>query len=164
MYGCKRRSLVPSSQQPCHCDSPDRQAALSFVTMRYSAPPTLQDIKTLAAEAFEKIPQPLRQHVDGVAIRVVDFPDEATCSEMALESQFDLLGLYHGLPLDEKSVADQPLGVDIIFLYRRPLLDHWIESGETLDHLVRHVLIHEIGHHFGFSDVEMEALEAAAGG
>jgi predicted Zn-dependent protease with MMP-like domain len=132
--------------------------------MLYSTPPTLEDLETLAAGAFKKIPAPLRQHVDGVAIRVVDFPDEATCNELALESQFDLLGLYHGLPLDEKSVADQPLDVDIIFLYRRPLLDHWVESGEALDHLVRHVLIHEIGHHFGFSDAEMEALEAETGG
>ena len=131
--------------------------------MRYATPPTLEDLETLAADAFEKIPERLRQHVDGVAIRVVDFPDEATCNEMALESQFDLLGLYQGLPLNEKSVADQPQDVSIIFLYRRPLLDHWVESGEDLGHLVRHVLIHEIGHHFGFSDAQMEALEAEAG-
>ena len=76
--------------------------------MPYATPPTLEDLETLAADAFEKIPERLRQHVDGVAIRVVDFPDEATCNEMALESQFDLLGLYQGLPLNEKSVADQP--------------------------------------------------------
>ena len=144
-------------------DSSNRRRALSSVSMRYSTPPTQEDIESLAADAFEKIPASLRKHVKGVAIRVVDFPDDETCEEMELESPFDLLGLYHGLPLDEKSVGDQPMDVDIIFLYRRPLLDHCLETDEELDHLVRHVLIHEIGHHFGLSDEAMEALEEQAG-
>ena len=132
--------------------------------MPYSTPPTLEDMETLAVDAFEKIPESLRRHVEGVAIRVLDFPDEETCEEMELESPFDLLGLYQGLPLDEKSVEDQPMDVDIIFLYRRPLLDHWLESGEKLVDVVRNVLIHEVGHHFGLSDEAMEALELEAGG
>lgn len=81
---------------------------------------------------------------------------------MDLESPFDLLGLYHGVALGEKSVLDAPQDVDMIFLYRRPILDYWCESGEDLQHLIRHVLIHEIGHHFGLSDADMDAIEAAA--
>jgi predicted Zn-dependent protease with MMP-like domain len=79
---------------------------------------------------------------------------------MELESPFDLLGLYRGVSLDNKSVMATPSDLDMIYLYRRPLLDYWCESGEDLAHLVRHVLIHEIGHHFGFSDDDMEAIEA----
>lgn len=131
--------------------------------MNYATPPTLADIEILANDAFNTIPGALRRYIRGVAIRVVDFPDEATCREMGLDSPFDLLGLYHGLPLDEKSVVEQPQDVDVIFLYRRPILDHWIESGEELSHLVRHVLIHEIGHHFGLSDDDMETIESENG-
>lgn len=80
---------------------------------------------------------------------------------MELESPFDLLGLYQGVDLTQKSIADPSPEPDIVFLFRRPILDYWCETGEDLEHLVRHVLIHEIGHHFGFSDDDMEALEAA---
>ena len=82
---------------------------------------------------------------------------------MELESPFDLMGLYRGVDLAHRSVLDVPRGPDLIFLYRRPLLDYWCETGEDLAHLVRHVLIHEIGHHFGFSDDDMERIEAAGG-
>jgi predicted Zn-dependent protease with MMP-like domain len=81
---------------------------------------------------------------------------------MELDSAFDLLGLYRGVALGDKSIFDTPQDVDMIHLYRRPILDYWCESGEDLQHLIRHVLIHEIGHHFGFSDEDMEAIEAAA--
>jgi predicted Zn-dependent protease with MMP-like domain len=124
-------------------------------------PPTLADIERIAQDAFRSIPAELRQHADGVVIRVDEFPDEETEREMALESPFDLLGLYRGVGLDRQSTQDLPRGPDMVFLYRRPLLDYWAESGEDLVHLVRHVLIHEIGHHFGFSDEEMEAIEEA---
>ncbi len=130
--------------------------------MDFAGPPTLADIERLAADAFATIPAVLAERVDGVAIRVVDFPDEQTMRDMGLESGFDLLGLYHGVSLDQKSVSATPEDVDLIFLYRRPLLDYWCETGEDLVHLVRHVLVHEIGHHFGLSDEDMEALEAEA--
>ena len=121
--------------------------------------PSAVDIEALAHAALETIPAKLRAHLGGVAIRVEEFPDEETQEEMKLDSPFDLLGLYHGVSLREKSVLDVAEQLDMIFLYRRPLLDHWCEGDETLGHLVRHVLIHEIGHHFGFSDEDMEKIE-----
>ncbi len=129
---------------------------------RYTTPPDLDTIEQIARSAFETVPQRLRSRVDGVVFRVVEFPDEATCRAMELSSPFDILGLYHGVPFGEKSVDYAPQDVDMIFLYRRPLLDYWCESGEDLEHLIRHVLIHEIGHHFGLSDRDMERIEAEA--
>jgi predicted Zn-dependent protease with MMP-like domain len=121
--------------------------------------PTLADLETLAAAALRTIPEVLRQHVRDVVIQVQDFPDEETEREMELETPFDLLGLYRGVDLTRQSVSDVRTSPDMIFLYRRPLLDYWCDSGEDLAHIVRHVMIHEIGHHFGFSDDDMEALE-----
>jgi predicted Zn-dependent protease with MMP-like domain len=95
-------------------------------------------------------------------IRVEEFPDEETEEEMELDTPFDLLGLYRGVALPQKSVTSPGGEIDMVFLYRRPMLDYWCETGEDLRHVVRHVLIHEIGHHFGFSDEDMEHLEAGA--
>ena len=126
--------------------------------------PSLGDIEALAADALATVPEPLRRHAADVVVRVEDFPDEEVCREMDLESPFDLLGLYQGVPIGDKSVFDPGGSMDMIFLYRRPILDYWSEYDEDLAALVRHVLIHEIGHHFGFSDEDMEALEAQAAG
>ena len=128
----------------------------------FSQPPDLAHIEALARVSLETIPDILRSKVADVIIRVDDFPDAATEREMGLESPFELLGLYRGVPFGEKSVSVTPQDVDMIFLYRRPLLDYWCETGEDLENLVRHVLIHEIGHHFGFSDDDMEKIEADA--
>jgi predicted Zn-dependent protease with MMP-like domain len=125
-------------------------------------PPSLGDLEAIAEAAYAGIPRKLTKHVDNVVIRVVDFPDEETMKEMGCETEFDLLGLYRGVDLARKSVADVVMDVDMIFLYRRPLLDYWCETGEDLTHLVRHVLIHEIGHHFGLSDDDMERIESQA--
>jgi predicted Zn-dependent protease with MMP-like domain len=122
-------------------------------------PPSLADIESLAQQALAIIPQELRRHVGDVVIRVEEFPDEETEEEMDLDSPFDLLGLYRGVALPRQSVLAQRNDVDMIFLYRRPLLDYWCETGEDLAAVVRHVLIHEIGHHFGFSDDDMERIE-----
>ena len=122
-------------------------------------PPTLDDLEALAREAFEGIPPTLASFVKDVEIRVDDFPDEETEREMELESPFDLLGLYRGVALPHKSVSATQSDLDRIFLYRRPILDYWCETGEDLYDIVRHVLIHEVGHHFGFSDDDMERLE-----
>ena len=124
------------------------------------AAPTAADIEALARDALEAIPAALRRRVRGIAILVEEFPDRATERAMGLASPFELLGLYHGVSLDHKSVIDAPEDVDRVFLYRRPLLDYWCETGETLEAIVRNTLVHEIGHHFGLSDDDMEALES----
>lgn len=124
--------------------------------------PTAADIEALARAELMRIPEPLRRHVRDVVIRVEDFCDPEIEREMALDSPFDLLGLYQGTSLSQKSVGDVANDLDRIFLYRRPILDYWCETGEALDHVVRHVLIHEIGHHFGFSDEDMERIEESA--
>ena len=124
--------------------------------------PTLADLEDLAGAAFQTIPEEFRALVGDVVIRVEEFPDEETEKEMELESPFDILGLYTGTDIGHKGVMDQPQHLDMIFLYRRPILDYWCETGEALDHVVRHVLIHEIGHHFGLSDEDMERIEAEA--
>jgi predicted Zn-dependent protease with MMP-like domain len=125
-------------------------------------PPSLALFETLAQEALATIPDELKQHLGPILIRVEEFPDEETEAEMELESPFELLGLYRGVALPHKSVTSPGGEIDMVFLYRRPILDYWCETGEDLRHVVRHVLIHEIGHHFGFSDEDMERLEAAA--
>lgn len=125
-------------------------------------PPSAADIEAMAAAALRTIPQMLRRRVKDVVIRIAEFPDDETLAEMRLDSPFELLGLYRGVSLLDKSVHDVANDVDMIFLYRRPLLDYWCEENIALDQLVRHVLIHEIGHHFGFSDADMERIEAGA--
>ena len=122
-------------------------------------PPALADIEALAERALDAIPPELKQHLGPVVIRVEEFPDRQTERQMGLESPFDLLGLYRGVALPHKSVGDPLPQIDMVFLYRRPILDYWCETGEDLEHIVRHVLIHEIGHHFGFSDADMERIE-----
>lgn len=123
-------------------------------------PPSLADLDALAERALATIPAELKRHLGRVVIRIVEFPDAETEEEMELDSPFDILGLYRGVALPRKSVSDVRAEPDMIFLYRRPLLDYWCETGEDLYDLVRHVLIHEIGHHFGFSDEDMDRIEA----
>ena len=129
---------------------------------RYSTPPTVADLEAVAREAYAGVPIELRRFVRNVIVRVQDFPDDETMEDLECESPFDLLGLYRGVDLSQKSVLDTPEDVDMIFLYRRPILDYWCEAGEDLTHVVRHIMIHEIGHHFGLSDDDMERIEAEA--
>jgi predicted Zn-dependent protease with MMP-like domain len=129
--------------------------------MSGNLPPTLAEIDTLARQVFDTLPRRLKRHLGRVLIRVEEFPDEETEAEMALESPFDLLGLYRGVALPRKSVSDPRPQLDMIFLYRRPILDYWCETGEDLERVVRHVLIHEIGHHFGFSDADMARIDTS---
>ena len=126
---------------------------------RFTIAPGFAEVEAMARTALGTIPDALRRHIGDVIIRVDDFPDAETEREMDLESPFDILGLYRGVSLDRKSVHDTPDDVDMIFLYRRPILDYWCETGEDLSHVIRHVLIHEIGHHFGLSDADMHHIE-----
>ena len=123
-------------------------------------PPSIADLEALAERALGTVPVELKPHLGRVVIRVDEFPDAETEAEMELESPFDILGLYRGVALPRKSLSDVRPDPDMIFLYRRPILDYWCETSEDLYTLVRHVLIHEIGHHFGFSDEDMERIEA----
>ncbi len=122
-------------------------------------PPSLGDLEAMAERALGDIPAELKRHLGRVVIRIVEFPDAETEEEMGLESPFDILGLYRGVALPRQSVMDPRAEPELIFLYRRPILDYWCETGEDLYAVVRHVLIHEIGHHFGFSDDDMERIE-----
>jgi predicted Zn-dependent protease with MMP-like domain len=122
-------------------------------------PPTLEYLEGLARAELKTLPEELAHHVADVVIRIADFPDPEIEREMGLRSPFDLLGLYQGVSLDRKSIAATPEDIDMIFLYRRPILDYWCETGGDLGHVVRHVLIHEIGHHFGLSDADMDRIE-----
>lgn len=126
----------------------------------YTTPPTIEQMAEMADQALAEIPPELARMVQGVAIQVVDFPDDDTLREMEMDNPYELLGLYSGVPFGQKSslaVAERP---DMIFLYRQPILAYWCDTDEDLMHVVRHVLIHEIGHHFGMSDADMEAIEA----
>jgi acetylglutamate kinase len=127
--------------------------------MTHGPPPSLDDIVEMAEAALSAIPEPLREMVRGAAIVVEETPDDETLAEMGLDSPWELTGLYRGTALTRKSVADVPGEPDMILLYREPILLEWIETGEDLFRLVRNVLIHEIGHHFGLSDEDIDRLE-----
>ena len=129
--------------------------------MMERVPPSLAEIEALAEEALRTIPRRLQQELGRVVMQVEEFPDTETEEAMGLDSPFDILGLYRGVALPHKSISDPRPDFDMIFLYRRPILDYWCETGEDLGHLIRHVLIHEIGHHFGFSDEDMERIETS---
>ncbi len=119
-------------------------------------------MERMAQQVLAEIPPELARHIKTVAVHVVDFPDEEICREMNLKSPYDLLGLYQGVSLDQKSVEDLPEDLDHVYLYRRPILEQWSEEGGDLMYLVRSVVLHEIGHHFGFSDADMERICAQA--
>lgn len=126
----------------------------------FTVPPTADDIAALAAQALAAIPGRLRRHIGDVGVAIEEMADEATLNELGIESEWDLTGLYSGTPLNRRSVDDITRPPNLIFLYRQPILLEWVESGEDLYRLVRNVVVHEVAHHFGFSDAEIAALEA----
>jgi predicted Zn-dependent protease with MMP-like domain len=125
--------------------------------------PTLGEMQALAEEAYKRLPQHFRALCADLIVRVEDFPTDEVLEEMKAETEFDLLGLFQGLGLPFRSTGVSGQMPNMVWLYRRPILDYWSEHDETLGDIVSHVLIHEIGHHFGLSDADMEAIEAAAG-
>ena len=122
--------------------------------------PSLAEMEAMAHEVFERLPENFRGLCEVVIIRIDDFPTDEVLDEMGATSEFDLLGLFQGIGLPFRSNEDLARLPNMVWLYRRPILDYWAEHEETLGHIVRHVLIHEIGHHFGLSDADMEAIEA----
>ena len=125
--------------------------------------PSLVELEVLAGEVFARLPRKFRDLCEGLVIRVDDFPTDEVLDDMGIESEFGLLGLFHGVGLPFRSESAPLQMPNMIWLYRRPILDYWAEHDETLGAIVAHVLVHEIGHHFGLSDDDMEAIEAAAG-
>jgi predicted Zn-dependent protease with MMP-like domain len=129
----------------------------------HAGPPPDEDaFFTMAETALATMPEQFRPHIAGLLLSIEDVADAETLESMDIEHPYDLTGLYQGRPLTQKSVEESGGLPDRVTLYRLPLLVEWIESGERLDHLIRHVLIHEIGHHFGLSDDDIDAIESAA--
>jgi predicted Zn-dependent protease with MMP-like domain len=124
--------------------------------------PSLAEFEVLAADVFRHLPKRFRDLCAGVVIQVDDFPADDVIAEMQAESEFDLLGLFSGTGLPFRSESASGQMPNMLWLYRRPILDYWAEHEETLGAIVKHVLIHEIGHHFGLSDDDMAAIETAA--
>jgi predicted Zn-dependent protease with MMP-like domain len=125
--------------------------------------PSLDEFEKLAKETWDRLPEVFRNSASDVMIRIEEFATEEVLDSLGIESEFDLMGLYQGVSLERRSVMDATSQPDVVVLYRRAILDFWADGEETLGALVAHVLIHEIGHHFGFSDEDMEAIEAKAG-
>lgn len=127
---------------------------------KFSEPPSLADLEAIALEARDSLPEPFRAMVAHVPVLIEDFcEDEEVLAELGIESPWDLSGLYSGTAEPHKTTGHVAQDTDRIFLFRRPLLDEWCETGVDLTTLIRHVLIHEIGHHFGFSDDDMHEIE-----
>jgi predicted Zn-dependent protease with MMP-like domain len=124
--------------------------------------PSLAEMEALVIDAFAHLPEAFRKLSGDILIRVEDFPAEDIAEDLALESEFDLLGLFEGRPIGEQLVPQTGEQANRVTLYRRPILDYWAENEETLGEIVTHVLIHEIGHHFGLSDSDMERIEMEA--
>ena len=134
------------------------------MTRAIGLPASADEIEELARAALARLPAPFAEHLGDVVLLVEEFADDELLGEMGIEDPFDLTGVYEGTPLHEKSIEHSGRLPDRIRLFRQPILDEWIARGdETLEHLVAHVLVHEVGHHFGLSDEAMHALEEAAG-
>ena len=129
---------------------------------RGSAAPSLAEFEALAADAYARLPENFRALCENLVIQVADFPTEEVLDTMNAESEFDLLGLFQGVGLPFQSASVPEPMPNMIWLYRRPILDYWAEHDDSLGAIVTHVLVHEIGHHFGLSDADIETIEATA--
>ena len=130
---------------------------------RFEIPPSADEMEAIARRALLSLPEPFAGHLRDVVLLIEEFADDETLDAMGIEDPFDLTGIYEGVPLTERSVDQSGTLPDKIRLFRRPILDEWVGGEDTLEHLVAHVLVHEVGHHFGLSDEQMHALEEAVG-
>ena len=153
-----------------NCKSADREARTmpdspiaDPLAWRSVKTPSLADLEILAREVFARLPAKFRALCEGLVIQVEDFAPDEVLDDLGLESEFDLMGLFQGVGLPFRSHSAPVQMPNMIWLYRRPILDYWAEHDETLGAVVAHVLVHEIGHHFGLSDDDMEAIEDEAG-
>ena len=125
----------------------------------FGPPPSAEEIEALARRTLDALPKPFSDSIGDIVLLVEDFADEPTLAHFGLEDAFELSGIYEGVPMTERSVEQSGTLPERVRLFRRPILEEWAEGSDTLEHLVAHVLIHEIGHHFGLSDDDMHALE-----
>lgn len=128
---------------------------------RFEIPPSADEMEAIARRALLSLPEPFAGHLRDVVLLIEEFADDETLDAMGIEDPFDLTGIYEGIPLTERSVDQSGTLPDKIRLFRRPILDEWAGGEDTLEHLIAHVLVHEVGHHFGLSDADMHALEEA---
>jgi predicted Zn-dependent protease with MMP-like domain len=126
---------------------------------RFGSAPSANDIEAIARSALNALPRPFADSIGDIVLQVEEFADDRTLDSLGIEDPFDLTGLYEGVPLTERSVDQSGVLPERVRLFRRPILDEWANGNDTLEHLVAHVLVHEIGHHFGLSDADMHALE-----
>ena len=139
-----------------------RPAFSDPLVWRSAKAPSLEEIEVLARTAFRRLPQKFRTLCEDLVIRVEEFPEQAVLDELGAETEFDLLGLFQGVGLPFRYESAPVQMPNMVWLYRRPILDYWAEHDETLGAIITHVLVHEIGHHFGLSDADMARLEADA--
>jgi predicted Zn-dependent protease with MMP-like domain len=132
------------------------------MTRRFDHPPTADEIEAIARAALTGLPEPFAAHLAAVVLQVEEQADAALLAELGVDHPLDLTGVYEGIPIAERSVETSGTLPDRIRLFRAAILDEWVSEGESLEHLVRHILIHEAGHHFGLSDAAMHALEEDA--
>lgn len=132
------------------------------MTRRFDHPPSAPEIEAIAREAMGRLPEPFAGHLRDVVLKVDEVAEQELLDELGIDHPLDLTGVYEGVPLSERSVETTGTMPDRVRLFRRAILDEWIEDGEELEHLVRHILVHEVGHHFGLSDEDMHAIEDGA--
>ncbi|MFL6749293.1 MAG: metallopeptidase family protein [Sphingomicrobium sp.] len=129
---------------------------------RFDHPPTAEEIEAIARDALRRLPEPFAGHLAEVVLQVDEYADDALLAEMEIEHPLDLTGVYEGIPIGQRSVDTSGTLPDRIRLFRQAILAEWAEDGEPFEHLVRHILVHEVGHHFGLSDDDMHGLEEQA--
>jgi len=144
-------------EQACRDAFPTSMA--QAMVRRFEHPPSADEIEAIARDAMNRLPEPFASHLRHVVLQVQDYAEDSLLAELGIEHPLDLTGVYEGLPINLRSVESSGTLPDRIRLFRQAILAEWAEEGEQLEHLVRHILIHEVGHHFGLSDADMHALE-----